>query len=212
MKVIFVRHGESTANAGIPIFDLSTLELTDTGREQAARVAADWQATPTLIAVSPYLRTHQTAQPTRERFPSVPTRILPMEEFTYLKPSRWIGTSRDEWLPHVEAYWAAADPAYQDGPGAESFNTLLGRVERTLQTLQALPQDALVYAFSHGEFMQAVRVSLLQPAWSSKQKMAHFPHFHAKFPILNCARLEASFDSRRWSTPPVEESTMQSQR
>jgi hypothetical protein len=75
----------------------------------------------------------------------------------------------------------------------------------------ALPQDALVYAFSHGGFMQAVRVSLLHPAWSSKQKMAHFPHLHAKFPILNCARLEASFDSRRWSTPPVEQSAKQPQ-
>jgi hypothetical protein len=51
-----------------------------------------------------------------------------------------------------------------------------------------------------------VRVSLLHPAWSSKQKMAHFWPFHAKFPILNCARLEASFDSRRWSTPPADES------
>jgi broad specificity phosphatase PhoE len=127
-----------------------------------------------------------------------------MEEFTYLEPSRWNGTSRAERLPHVEAYWAAADPAYQDGPGAESFDTLLARVERTLQTLRALPEDALVYAFSHGGFMQAVRVSLLHPAWSSKQKMAHFSPFHAKFPILNCATLEASFDSRRWSTPPVE--------
>jgi broad specificity phosphatase PhoE len=131
-----------------------------------------------------------------------------MEEFTYLEPSRWNGTSRGERLPHIDAYWAAADPAYQDGPGAESFNALLARVERTLQTLQALPQDAVVYAFSHGHFMQAVRVSLLYPRWSSKQKMAHFCAFHAKFPILNCDRLETSFDSRRWSTPPVEESTM----
>jgi broad specificity phosphatase PhoE len=205
MKVIFVRHGESTGNIGLPTFDFSSLELTPTGRQQAARMAAYWQATPTLIAMSAYLRTHQTAQPTQERFPSVPTRILPMEEFTYLEPSRWNGTSRDERRPHIEAYWAAADPAYQDGPGAESFNTLLARVERTLQMLQALPQDALVYAFSHGEFMQAVRVSLLYPAWSSKQKMAHFWPFHAKFPILNCARLEASFDSQRWSTQPAEE-------
>jgi broad specificity phosphatase PhoE len=127
-----------------------------------------------------------------------------MEEFTYLEPSRWNGTSCDERLPHVEAYWTAADPAYQDGPGAESFNTLLRRVERTLQTLQALPQDALVYAFSHGVFMHAMRVSLLHPAWSSKQTMACVPHFRAKFPILNCAKLDVSFDSWRWSTPPAE--------
>jgi hypothetical protein len=44
----------------------------------------------------------------------------------------------------------------------------------------------------------------------ARQVLGHRgPHFHAKFPILSFARLEASFDSRRWSTPPVEESTKQ---
>lgn len=81
-----------------------------------------------------------------------------MEEFTYLEPSRWNGTSRTERLPHIEAYWQTADPSYRDGPRAESFDTLLGRVETTLARLEKLPADALVYAFSHGQFMQAVRV------------------------------------------------------
>lgn len=200
MRVIFIRHGESTGNAGIPCFDLSKLELTATGHEQATRTAAAWERAPSLIAMSPYLRTHLTAQPTIGRFPHVPVEILPMEEFTYLEPSRWNGTSRTERLPHIEAYWETADPAYCDGMGAESFNTLLGRVQQTLKRLQQLPDDSLVYAFSHGQFMQAVRVSLLYPHWTPQQQMAHFWSFNSKYPILNSDQLEVRWANGCWTT------------
>ena len=203
MKVIFIRHGESTGNAGIPTFDLSKLELTATGQTQAERIAASWQHTPTLIAMSPYLRTHLTGAPTIQRFPDVPVEILPMEEFTYLEPSRWGGTSRLERLPHLEAYWANADPSHCDGPGAESFETLQGRVERTLRRFELLPDDALVYAFSHGQFMQAVRQSVLHPVWTAQQKIAHFWVFNTQHPILNADQLEFSFEAGRWSTQAV---------
>jgi broad specificity phosphatase PhoE len=208
MQVIFIRHGESTGNAGQPSFDLSKLELTPTGHDQAARMATAWAQTPTLIALSPYLRTRLTAQPTIDRFPQVPVEILPMEEFTYLEPSRWNGTSRAERLPHIEAYWQTADPAYRDGPTAESFDTLLGRVESTLGWLQKLPPQSLVYAFSHGQFMQAVRVSLLHPGWSSRQRMAHFWPFNAKYPILNVERLEICYADGCWTTEHISQSSM----
>lgn len=203
LKVVFVRHGESTGNAGVPCFDLSRLELTTTGRDQAERTAASWERPPTLIVMSPYLRTHQTAEPTIKRFLDVPVEILPMEEFTYLEPSRWNGTSRQVRLPHIEAYWSTADPGHCDGPGAESFKTLLGRVERTLQRLEQLPANALVYAFSHGQFMQAVRHSLLNSTWTAQQQMAAFWKFNAQHPILNTDKLEADFVNGRWSTPAV---------
>jgi broad specificity phosphatase PhoE len=203
MKVIFVRHGESTGNAGVPSFDLAKLELTEAGHAQAARVAVGWQTQPTVIAVSPYLRTQLTAQPTIMRFPEVPVEVLPMEEFTYLEPSRWNGTLREERLPHIEAYWKEADPAYRDGPGAESFETLLGRVDLTLRKLELLPAQSLVYAFSHGQFMQAVRISLLFPDWTSRQKMAYFWPFNAKYPVLNTDQLEVGFHGGAWSTSAV---------
>jgi broad specificity phosphatase PhoE len=200
VKVIFVRHGESTGNAGIPSFDLSKLELTTLGKAQAESTALSWRQRPTLIAMSPYLRTHLTAQPTIDRFPDVPVEILPMEEFTYLEPSRWNGTSRQARLPHIESFWGLADPAFCDGPGAESFQTLLDRVGRTLARFEALPSDALVYAFSHGQFMQAVRQSLLHPTWTAQQKMAHFWAFNTQHPILNADQVEANFEAGRWTT------------
>lgn len=204
MHLIFIRHGESTGNAGLPTDDLTRIALTDKGHEQARRIAAEWTEAPTLIALSPYLRTHLTAQPTCERFPQVPVQVLPMEEFTYLEPSRWRGTTRDQRLPHIEAYWQRADPDHQDGPGAESYNTLLRRVRQTLAQLQQLPPDALVYAFSHGQFMQALRLSLLFPHWTAREQMAHFWPFNARHPVLNGERMGVRWAAGRWMVEPAE--------
>lgn len=57
MRAIFVRHGESTGNAGVPCHDLATIELTQRGHEQARQVAASWTGAPALIVTSPYMRT-----------------------------------------------------------------------------------------------------------------------------------------------------------
>lgn len=204
MKVVFVRHGESTGNAGAAAADHTAMTLSPDGLRQAEAIAEQWRASPDLIVVSTYLRTQLTAQPTARRFSNVPVEVLPMEEFTYLDPSRWNGTLRTERLPHIEAFWQKADPAYQDGPGAESFELLLARVDRTLKLLQALPAQSLVYAFGHGQFMQAVRVALLFPHWSAKQKMKNFWAFNARHPIGNADQMEADFNGGRWSTPNVE--------
>ena len=56
--------------------------------EPGTPVATDWGETPSLIVTSLFLRTQQTAAPTIERFPDVPVEVWPIEEFTYLQPSR----------------------------------------------------------------------------------------------------------------------------
>ena len=109
MRAIFIRHGESTGNAGVPCHDLATIDLTERGHEQARAVAASWTQAPALIVTSPYTRTRQTAAPTIARFPSVPVEVWPIEEFTYLQPARWNGTRSAERMPHLERYWSEAD-------------------------------------------------------------------------------------------------------
>ncbi len=42
MRAIFIRHGQSTGNAGIPCHDLALLELTEQGWQQSREVAANW--------------------------------------------------------------------------------------------------------------------------------------------------------------------------
>ena len=174
VRAIFIRHGQSTGNAGIPCHDLASLELTELGWEQARSVAAEWEEAPTLIVTSPYLRTQQTARPTTIRFPGVPVETWPVQEFTYLQPSRWNGTLSRDRLPHIERYWHEADPAYCDGEGAESFRSLLGRADAALERLKRQPDDALVYVFSHGQFIQAVRALVVGARVSERAKMQSF--------------------------------------
>jgi broad specificity phosphatase PhoE len=192
VRAIFIRHGESTGNLDIPASDLSQIALTERGHAQAVALAEAWTDRPGLIALSPYLRTHLTAEPTIQRFPDVPVEVLPMQEFTYLEPSRWNGTSRNQRLPHIEAYWKVAEPDYCDGPGAESFSTLLVRVASTLARLEQLSPDSLALAFSHRQFMQALRISLLFPHCDNKQKMEHFWLFDQENPIQNVGLIDTT--------------------
>lgn len=201
MRVVFVRHAQSTGNAGAVSQDHEIMALTDVGQAQAAAVAAAWTSRPDFIVTSHFLRTQQTAQPTKDRFEGVATMVLPMEEFTYLEPSRWNGTARSERVPQIEAFWRIADPAYRDGPGAESFDILLGRIDQTLKILQSLPPSSLIYAFSHGQFMQALRVVLTYPLWTAKQKMENFWAFNARYPIHNAQTMEVVLAGQVWQTP-----------
>jgi len=143
VKAVFIRHGQSTGNAGAPCHDLASIELSDLGHEQARDIAGGWTEVPSLIVTSPYLRTRQTAAPTMERFPGVPVEVWPIEEFTYLQPSRWNGTLSAERMPYLERYWAVADPDYCDGEGAESFATLLRRAKAALARLVAHAPDSV---------------------------------------------------------------------
>jgi broad specificity phosphatase PhoE len=198
MRATFVRHGESTGNAGLPCNDPSLAELTEKGRKQAQQVAKGWVEAPALIVTSPFLRTRQTTAATVKRFPKVPVEVWPVQEFTYLDPNQWNGTSGGLRLPAINAFWKACNPNYCDGPGAESFATLLRRVEGVLSKLASLPEDALVYVFSHGQFMQAVRSTVMDNGTSNLQKMQFFLHDDGLPTIKNAELMFLRWKNGRW--------------
>ena len=202
MRAVFIRHGQSTGNAGVPCTDLATIELTELGWSQAQGVAAGWDRPPTLIVTSPYLRTRQTAQPTIERFSDVPVETWPIEEFTYLQPGRWNGTSSAERMPHLERYWADADPGYCDGDGAESFAALLRRAEAALARLAALPSPSLAFIFSHGQFIQAVRAVVTEPELDDQDKMRRFWRKGEPPAIGNAELVAFDWTDGRWHHRP----------
>ncbi|MGE4409750.1 MAG: histidine phosphatase family protein [Sphingobium sp.] len=199
MRAIFIRHGESTGNAGVPCHDLAAIELTELGHEQARAVAASWADTPSLIVTSPYTRTRQTAAPTIARFPGVPVEVWPIEEFTYLQPARWNGTRSAERMPHLERYWQDADPDYCDGEGTESFGTLLRRCEAALTRLAALPMDSLAYVFGHGQFIQAARAIVTRPDLADWGKMLGFWRKGEPPAISNAERVGFHWQGGRWA-------------
>jgi hypothetical protein len=55
--------------------------------------------------------------------------VSPIEEFTYLSPNRFVGTTQAERKPHAESYWENGDAEFSAGLGGESFNHLLERVD-----------------------------------------------------------------------------------
>ena len=190
MRAVFIRHGQSTGNAGIPSDDLSAIQLTELGRQQAREVAASWRERPTLIVTSPYVRAQHTAEPTRARFPNVPVEVWPIHEFTYLDPVRWNGTLSTERRPHIDRYWREADPMYCDGEEAESFSMLIQRAEGALMRLVSLPEDALVYIFSHGQFIQIVNLLIRYGGLTDREIMRMFPRYSEEHPIHNGQKLE----------------------
>lgn len=198
MRAIFIRHGQSTGNAGMPCHDLATIELTEKGWNQARQVAADWTETPLLIVTSPFLRTQQTAAPTIGRFPDVPVEVWPIEEFTYLQPARWNGTLAADRAPHLVRYWGDADPAYCDGEGAESFGALLRRAEAALGRLAALPSPGPVYVFSHGQFIQAVRAVVTESELDDRGKMLRFWRKGKPPAIDNAELILIEWADERW--------------
>ena len=199
MRAVFVRHGQSTGNVGVPCDDLASIPLTDLGHEQAWAVADAWDRAPDLIVTSPYLRTQQTAALTIARFPGAPVEVWPIQEFTYLQPGRWNGSSGSERRPQLVRYWSEADPAYCDGEGAESFATLLRRAEAALERLAALPSPPLAYVFSHGQFIQAVRAVVTQAHLDDAGKMRGFWREGEPPAVANAERVAFFLEDGRWS-------------
>jgi probable phosphoglycerate mutase len=186
--VLLVRHGESKSNAGLPTSSPKLVELTGKGFIQAEDIARILKAqpAPNLIVTSSYLRTKQTAKPTKLAFPSLPEEEWPVHEFTYLSPSYWNeDTTCKERQPLVDAYWETCNPSYVDGPGAESFAQFIERVREVKLRLKSSKLDKIV-VFSHEQFISALLwLSKQDPGKMSPETMQDFRAFLKAHPIAN---------------------------
>lgn len=197
LTVHFVRHGESAANAGTATSDPALIPLTERGWEQARAVAETFSQAPALIVTSPYERAADTAKPSIERFPEVPVEVWPVEEFTYLSPSRCANTTAADRRPWVEGYWTSSDPEFVDGPGTESFASLIQRARESLRRLRGM--SGLVAVFGHGQFIQAVRWLIVEsPVRIDSAAMRDFRAFDLEHPISNCQMITIGHDGQRW--------------
>lgn len=189
-RIILVRHGQSVANTGSATESHITNPLTELGWAQARNFADGFNCSPTRFVLSSFLRARQTAAPLLQRFPFVPIEDWPIQEFTYLEPTRHDGTTEDERLPHVLRYWERCDPAYQDGPNAESFSHFFDRTRNAIHRLSATHPGDCIVLFTHGLWMQAFRLCLLFPNTTDKELMANFRSFHFVNLIRNLDQLE----------------------
>ncbi|WP_338923758.1 histidine phosphatase family protein (plasmid) [Pseudomonas silesiensis] len=194
-----IRHAQSAANAGLPTTDPGAIPLTQTGQRQGLELADAITSAPDLIISSPYLRAMDTALPTASRCPDVPFEVWAVEEFTYLAPNRFAGTTQADRKPYVESYWSNGDAALVDGPGAESFEHLLGRARAMLARLADLDaQD--VQVFSHGQFIRAVAWVIKHSASAiSPDRMREFRAADVGEPLGNCCSYQLLFDGGMWT-------------
>jgi broad specificity phosphatase PhoE len=194
-RILLVRHGQSVTNAGGRAADQVSNPLTELGRAQARQFAEHLDCKPTRIIVSPFLRAQQTSEPLRQRFPDVPVEEWPIQEFSFLNPALHRGTSELDRESHVVAYWQREDPAYHDGPEAESFTMFVDRAREAIRRFadrQLATRDTggCVVVFTHGFFMQAIRMVLLFPKATDAELMANFQRFHLLNIIENIGSLE----------------------
>ena len=199
LRALFVRHGESEDNAGLPSESMASTPLTPTGRRQAEALAAQIETAPARFVVSPYVRAQQTSAPARARFPGVPVEEWAVEEFTFLPASAYHGTTLSQRQSTEDGYWQANDPRVVLGDGAESFDAFFARVEAARERLEALQSDS-VMVFSHKKVVTALMWSWLAGVHSpGALRMARFRSFDHSVELPNCARVEVRIeDGRAW--------------
>ena len=200
-RIILVRHGESVTNAGGKAADHIVNPLTELGRAQSREFAERLNCKPTLFVTSPFLRAQQTSEPLQQRFPDVPVEEWPIHEFSFLNPLLHKGTSEEDRQPYVTEYWRREDPAYIEGPGAESFTEFLDRARETIHRLAEHNAGGCIVIFTHGFFMQAFRLVLLFPEATDAEIMANFRRFHFVNLIQNTDSLE--FEIRNGKIDPI---------
>lgn len=184
-----VRHGESTANAGLPSANHADVPLTERGREQAEAAARRIKTCPELIVTSPFLRARDTADAICRRWPHAPVETWPIEEFTYLSPERCRDTTVEMRRPWVQDYWQRADPHHIDGPGAESFAQFMQRLEDF--RLQAVGRGGFIVAVGHGQFFKAL-------LWGEPHGFEATPRRMGEYRAAETARPMANGETIEW--------------
>jgi broad specificity phosphatase PhoE len=188
MRIEVYRHAQSVSNAGGRTDDPAGIRLTPTGHGQARALARSLRHAPDIVLFSRFMRTAQTARPIHERFPRAHADLWPIEEFTYLAPESCVGTTWFDREPRITAYWSALDPDHVDGPGAESFRTMLERARVFLEQLPSLKARNVV-AISHGQFMQAAKLVAQRPELDAREAMREFIRRQETRPFANCGRM-----------------------
>jgi broad specificity phosphatase PhoE len=215
-----VRHAESMGNAGHKTESTAENPLTELGQRQAQSAANYLMSVvkPDGVIHSSYLRTEQTAEPylsqlnyrpfwqwtdpmmSNDMKPLTPVEVWDIHEYTYLSASKYANTSIEERVPARDEYWGRMDPDYMDGDGAESFNQMIGRVERFLRHfLQSRFQTAV--AFTHGQFMKGVLCLLQAEGMHGRlPTMQEFYAMQTGMDIPNTGILKLNFSSEVGST------------
>ena len=140
-KFIFVRHGQSQANADGVIADAHS-PLTENGLEQARKTASEIKdKNITLILCSPYLRAQQTAETIAGELGIAIDQIKIIDELR----ERGLGVLENNTREH-EGIWYFTD---EFSEGIELRKALFERMKKCLKHIEQLSEKETVLVVGH---------------------------------------------------------------
>ena len=152
--LLLVRHGQTPTTGQLLPGRTPGLHLSDTGREQAARVAKRLtDLTLTALYSSPLERTRETAQAT-----ALATGLPVIEDhgLLELEVGDWTGEKLADLARKPEWQTVQHEPASFTFPGGESFQDMLERMVDALTRIRTAHPDGTVVCFSHADPIRAV--------------------------------------------------------
>jgi broad specificity phosphatase PhoE len=194
-NILFIRHGESEANAGLPTSDPAAITLTAKGFEQAKEVSELIDIEPDLVVMSSYLRTQQTAEPFLKKYSGVKTEIWPIHEFDFLSPKECMNTTVEQRKPWVKSFWDKCETDYTHGEDSESFGDFKSRVLASIKRLEESEEKNII-VFAHGHVMRAIWQYFITK--DENIDMAYFRDNMSRLPVINTAIFRATFDNGLW--------------
>jgi len=183
--IYFVRHGQSTANAGGVTMAHAEIPLSELGRRQARMIATLLDVQPLLLLSSTYVRAAETARPFSEKT-GCPITLHPLlHEFSALDARLIEGMVTAQRRPIADSFWDQADPDLRHGPESESFREFSARVEGFVDEMLHLPQDTVL--FGHGIWFALLCWKLWRFNSDDATGMREFRRFQKALSMPNCA-------------------------
>ncbi|MGV0966064.1 histidine phosphatase family protein [Empedobacter falsenii] len=197
-EIWFIRHGESMANAGYKTTDHATIPLTEKGKEQAIIVSKEITKKPDLIVLTKFSRTHETAEPTFNKFNGTKIQILDLHEYNYLAENRCIDLTPKERKPLVDEYFDRCNANFIDGEGAESFVQFHHRIITSLKKLEQKNEEFIV-VFTHGNVMRLIWQYINHKTLTVNDTvMKDFHGLTTSLAVPNTKIFKTTFDDNTW--------------
>ncbi|MDI9333831.1 MAG: histidine phosphatase family protein [Cytophagales bacterium] len=186
MKTItFIRHGESTANAGGITMAHDIIPLSSQGERQAQALAPLLPTTTSKVLASSYQRAQQTAMPYCERIGATLELHPLLHEFSTIDPAMLAGMDGAQRKPFVEEYWRESSLTRRMGEHAETFEEFELRVAAFIPVMKTLPDKTVI--FGHGMWTAMLIWQLMGFTCKDVLGMKAFRRFQIGLPMPNCA-------------------------
>jgi alpha-ribazole phosphatase len=183
--IYFVRHGESTANAGGITMAHDAIPLSAKGLKQGIEVVRHLPSEPSLVLTSEFYRTKQTAKFYCKITETTPKIEPLLNEFSCVDASLLTGLNGAQRKPFVTDYWHEPTLTKRIGENADTFSEFTARVNGFSKKMQNLPHQTVV--FGHGIWIGFLVWRCLGFECKSNEQMSLFRKFQTGLPMPNCA-------------------------